>query len=116
MIWHGDAIKQKLRVAATARVEAATAHLQASARENIGVQGPPRSTAGNFPHRDKGRLQASVQATQGETETQVFGDVGSSLPYAGYLEHGTDRMEPRPWLARTLQEQRDVIAQTLGVK
>lgn len=116
MIWNGDFIKERLRIECTQRIATAAAQLQDAAKQNIGIQGPPRSTAGNFPHRDTGNLQENVVAIHGETASQVFASVGTSVPYGPHLEFGTEKMAARPWLKRTTEEQRTSVVETLTAK
>ncbi len=37
--------------------------------------------------------------------------VGTTIRYGKYLEFGTSKMRPRPWLRRTLGEERETIRQ-----
>lgn len=45
---------------------------------------------------------------------QLMGEVGSPLQYAPYLELGTQRMAPRPYLGRTYERERRRIQRILG--
>lgn len=60
---------------------------------------------GQAPNTDTGRLVNSIQV---EVDGgSVF--VGSTLEYAGWLEHGTRRMAARPWLNPALEANRKNI-------
>ncbi len=110
------------------RVQAAGIYLVSRIRENIsipsrtvkivqtksggtkkvlGARGSNRSKPGEFPHKDFGRLRQSI-ASDFKPET-LTARVGTNLAYGRYLEMGTVRMRPRPFLRRTLAEERQVI-------
>lgn len=57
------------------------------------------SVAGEAPNTDTGALVKSVAVEQ-PSDTTAF--VGSGLEYAPYLEFGTTKMKPRPWLQPAL--------------
>jgi HK97 gp10 family phage protein len=61
----------------------------------------PRSIPGEAPAPDKGTLRQSITHDVTETASGASGKIGSTItspPYGAYLEHGTSRMAPRPWL------------------
>ncbi len=65
-------------------------------RESISTPYPPASGPGNPPHRRSGGLWRSIFATRrGDAVT-----VAASAPHGEYLERGTSRMAPRPFLER----------------
>jgi HK97 gp10 family phage protein len=62
------------------------------------------------PHTDTGKLRQSIKfdmATNGES-----GRVGSNLKYAAWLEFGTEKMAPRPWLSVAVDNLKDEISKT----
>ena len=62
------------------------------------------SIAGNPPAVDTGTLRRSI--TYKVNENEKVGRVGSTIknpPYGLYLEYGTSRMKPRPWLRPALE-------------
>ena len=62
------------------------------------------SVAGNSPAVDTGTLRRSI--TYRVDEKEKTGYVGSTIknpPYGAYLEYGTSRMKPRPWLRPALE-------------
>jgi HK97 gp10 family phage protein len=57
-----------------------------------------------------GTLQRSIMFWGGEGEYYV----GSQVHYAGYVEFGTSRMAPRPYLTPALMQNIPMLRQTLG--
>lgn len=49
------------------------------------------------PNTDTGKLVNSIAVEMDWNDTSA--EVGSNLDYAAYLEFGTKKMEPRPWLS-----------------
>lgn len=61
----------------------------------------------NPPAVDTGLLRMSITYTVEETKNKVVGKVGSTLknpPYGAYLEYGTSKMQPRPWLKPAVEK------------
>jgi HK97 gp10 family phage protein len=48
---------------------------------------------------DTGYLRASIATTTGTDGTSVFGEVTAGANYAAYVEHGTSRMAPQPFMS-----------------
>lgn len=71
-----------------------------------GSRGHHPSYAGNPPAPDSGTLLQSVtHSVDIEEDNKVIGRVGSILKnpdYPKFLEYGTSRMQPRPWLSASL--------------
>ncbi len=59
------------------------------------------SSVGEYRKTDTGRLVSSIRANSGHNKTMSW--VGSDLIYSKFLELGTNRMGPRPWLRRSLE-------------
>lgn len=126
MTWNENYIPQLERTVGQ-RVQAAGFHLISAIRRNIsipsrtvsfkdnkngkrvkvlGARGSSRSRPGQFPHKDFGRLRMSIaQDFDGKTSTRV----GTNVDYGRFLEFGTARMAARPWLRRSLMEERQKI-------
>lgn len=79
--------------------------------KKLGARGNNRSRPGEPPHKDYGRLRASVQNDfkQANEEGNPTTLIGTNVPYGRYLEFGTKHMAARPWLRRTLKENRQRI-------
>jgi HK97 gp10 family phage protein len=73
------------------------------------------SIAGNPPAVDTGTLRRSV--TYQVDENELVGYVGSNLkdpPYGAYLEFGTSRMKPRPWLKPATEKSMEKIKEIMA--
>lgn len=70
-----------------------------------GKKGHHPSFAGNPPAPDTGTLMRSITHEVTGNGKQVVGEVGSIIhnsDYPKYLEYGTSKMKPRPWLSASL--------------
>ena len=73
------------------------------------------SVAGNPPAVDTGTLRRSI--TYNVNEKEMYGEVGNTLadsPYGAYLEFGTSRMKPRPWLKPATEKNKTRILQFMS--
>ena len=80
---------------------------------SYGKKKHPPSFAGNPPAPDTGSLMRSVTHSVENENGQAVGYVGSILSnpdYPRYLEYGTSKMQPRPWLKTALIKCQDFIA------
>lgn len=72
-----------------------------------GRKGHHPSYAGNPPAPDTGTLLQSVTHSIEVKDKQAIGYVGSVIKnpdYPRYLEYGTSKMKPRPWLSTALMK------------
>ena len=74
------------------------------------------SVAGAYPAVDTGALRRSITFEVMENKNETRGIVGSNIGnlssnslYPAWLEYGTSRMQPRPWLRPSLEANRDYI-------
>lgn len=73
------------------------------------------SLPNNPPAVDTGTLRRSITYTVDEKKLE--GRVGTTIndpPYGAYLEYGTSRMKPRPWLKPALNKSKETIFKLLG--
>ncbi|WP_422928560.1 hypothetical protein [Singulisphaera sp. PoT] len=92
-------------------VDQAGGLLAMAIKEKISVQGPPRSKPGDPPHIDSGDLIASYD--HATDAARLTAHVGTPIPYAHYLEEGTDTMAARPHIIPALLENADDIARAM---
>lgn len=74
------------------------------------------SMPNNPPAVDTGTLRRSITFKIEEERDTVVGKVGSTLnnpPYPQFLEYGTSKMQPRPWLRPAVKTNEDFIRNTL---
>lgn len=110
MIWYGDTIYEQRRQQFAAQVQIAGDGLSEQMKSTVGVDGPPRSVAGEPPHTDTTDLQQSIGSTLDESDPdRPTAYVGSSIEYGIYLEKGTSKMSPRPWCLSTLKNGKQLI-------
>lgn len=57
------------------------------------------SPAGSPPNADTGRLHTSITtATVADTAERIAVETGTNVPYGAWLEFGTSKMAPRPFM------------------
>ena len=108
------------------RAEHAGDDVAASAVENIAegtartartriVSGSGYSAPGAYPKSKTGRLERSIAVVlkQAKRTTAI---VGTAQLHGRFLELGTGKMEPRPWLLPSFEEARDAETGTLAAE
>ena len=73
--------------------------------KTYGKKGHHPSVEGNPPAPDSGTLMRSITHSVEVINNEVIGSVGSIIEnenYPKYLEYGTNKMKPRPWLSASL--------------
>ena len=83
--------------------------------KTYGKHGHHPSLPGNPPAVDTGTLRRSI--TYSVDEENLVGYVGSVLndpPYEVYLEYGTSRMKPRPWLKPATEKSMEKIKEIMA--
>jgi hypothetical protein len=78
-----------------------------------GKKGTHRASApGEAPANDTGTLVRGINIQPGDEPLSY--DVNSLADYAGYLENGTSKMAPRPYLMPSARESADKIAELIA--
>lgn len=98
--WNGNRVHQEIKADINARLDLAGELIASTIRRNLSTPGPAASAPGQFPHAQSGRLRNSV--TYSTDASKMTLRVGTNVEYAAFLEGGTRRMEPRPFLLRTV--------------
>ncbi len=83
--------------------------------KTYGKHGHHPSLPGNPPAVDTGTLRRSI--TYQVDENNLVGYVGSVIndpPYGAYLEYGTSRMKPRPWLKPATEKSMETIKKIMA--
>ena len=68
------------------------------------ITGAFPSEPGDPPHKQTGTLLKSVAYELVTVADKTIARVGTNLKYGRFLELGTKKMKPRPWLRRALTE------------
>jgi HK97 gp10 family phage protein len=140
-IWHGKRIVEILQSELTRRLTASAMLVTRHAKELVGkegtgtrsksgaveptqarnkkklIEGAFPSSPGEPPHKQTGHLQRSI--TWELRRSGLFGRgliarVGTIVDYGRFLELGTRRMRPRPWLKRSLDAVKPQIKMILS--
>jgi HK97 gp10 family phage protein len=93
--------------ASEAAAQAAAEFLARAVRAAVATPFPPPSAPLTPPHRRSSVLQNSIRAEK----TAEGWSVGSNAPYAAWLETGTRRMAPRPFMLPTVLANADGAAE-----
>lgn len=68
------------------------------------------------PQVQTGRLRSSIIHQVTKDENAIVAEIGSNVTYSKYLEFGTSKMPPYPWLFPAVEEKRKEIIETLKGK
>ncbi len=80
--------------------------------KGVWYHGLDPSAPGEEPKKVTGFLQRSIAHAMSEDKQKAF--VGSNLDYALYLELGTVKMAPRPFLRSVLLQEQETIARIIA--
>jgi len=111
--WYGVDIVDRTNGMALQGCLAGAIHLRDAIQVKIAIIGPPRSQPGEAPHVDTGALRGSIEIIPIPAGQKGY-SVGSGLDYAVYLELGTRKMDPRPFMTVTALEEMDATAQMVA--
>lgn len=82
--------------------------------KTYGKKGHHPSLPGNAPAPDTGTLMRSITHEIKQERDEVIGNVGSILrnpDYPKFLEFGTSKMKPRPWLSTAIEKSQNFMEQ-----
>lgn len=107
--WKGGRAPWAVRSAIADGMERAAAHVKRTMRRLLNVPYPPASVAGESPHRRTGNLRKSIEFWVNRKTLQVWVGPTDEAEYGLYLEFGTKRMDPRPFMFRALKQEESRI-------
>jgi HK97 gp10 family phage protein len=124
--WYGTEVYNKIHAEQKKRVLRAAIFLESYIRKSMKkgtgnvymVAGKPHhaSAEGEPPAVLTGRLRDSITHEIEEQLWDIIGRVGTNVEYARYLELGTKKMAPRPYLRRAIEENRKELIDMLTGK
>lgn len=109
--WFGPKLRGRVDARVGQNLWKAAHHVANETKINLSTAYPPASSPGEFPHLRTGALRASIQPEVDFAQQTAI--VGSDLEYSRYLETGTTKMDPRPFLTTTLEQERTTIRRIL---
>lgn len=122
VVWHGDKVRAAIQAEVGKRLRLCGQLGVTHAKELVSVDGTARTGGGSLayganpskpgdpPHVQTGRLRASIAYEV----SGLVARIGTNVKYGRYLELGTSRMLPRPWLRRMLREKSSQFRAILG--
>jgi HK97 gp10 family phage protein len=107
LVWHGDRLAKEIKADLNGRLAVVGELVAGQLRRNLSTPGPAASAPGQFPHAQSGRLRQAP--TYNVDSRKVSLRIIVPVEYARFLELGTSKMQPRPFLLRTVKELRPQI-------
>jgi len=107
--WNGEAYTQDVKAALGEALIEGSVTLMNQMKSNI--SGPSPSKPGEFPGLDTGDLKSSVNFNilKGELRSKI----GTHKKYGRWLEYGTSKMLPRPWVLRSFELAKNLIREKM---
>jgi len=96
--WYGKKQKKKVRDIIHEVQETAGKQMVAEIKKSINTAFPPASRPGRPPHRRTGNLQKSIDYWVDKKTFHVQIGPNTDALYGIWLEEGTVKMDPRPYL------------------
>lgn len=112
--WNGGSAPWVVRSAIADGMERAAVNVRRAMRRRINKPWPPASRPGQSPRRRTGNLWRSVTYKINRQTLEIWIGPGEQAPYGLYLEYGTKRMAPRPWMFRGLKDEKKRIVNTMN--
>jgi len=72
------------------------------------------SGPGEPPRAQTGRLRASITHRLGDDGGETYAEVGTSVPYGFWLEFGTSKMSPHPFLTPAFEQNKEAIKEYIA--
>ncbi len=111
--WYGPEVKAKLDSQLVKNLHRAAITYKNEVKRVLS-ESPPASAPGEPPHRDTGRLRASISHEVDESAKTAR--VGTNVKYGKFLELGTSKMAARPYLRPTWDRLQEQLKKILATK
>jgi HK97 gp10 family phage protein len=105
LVWYGEERQKEIKSKLERNMQKAVLIVERDAK--INASGRPG------PKVDTGRLRASITTEVEKTNNDIVGRVGTNVVYSKFLEHGTSRMPPYPFLFPALEVNKEHIKELL---
>lgn len=112
IVWKPEQLEQVVKANAAQRLQVAAIHLTNVIKQDLSAPSPPVSAPGTSPHKELGRLRASIN--NAVDKDKLVARVGTNVTYGKFLELGTRHMEARPFLRKNLNEQMPTLKKIIG--
>ena len=128
MKWHGEEAMRRIRTEAGNRVDMAARFVRDRAKELVSRDQPVRiyaksagrsrrgldpSKPGEPPKKVSGHLRINIKKDM--DRARIEARVGTNVPYGKWLELGTRKMAPRPWIRAALVRNAAEIQRRFGI-
>lgn len=100
--WYGPQVIQRVNNETVKRLYQAAMYWETYAKNKVSTPSPPPGDPGQYPGKRKGHLRRNI--THEVNKQAKLARVGTNVVYGKYLEIGTSKMKPRPWMSKTNQE------------
>jgi len=109
--WYDSDVKKACRNELRKRMPLVVEALRSAVVKAISTPCPPHSAPYTPPHAETGKLRQSIFGEV--SEDGLTGIVGTPLEYGRFLEEGTRKMAPRPYLRATFSRMARYLASLL---
>ena len=96
------------------RMKAVGQHMEKRVKANISTAFPPASEPGQYPHMRTGDLRDAISYEAHADAVRIGVATAADCSYAKWLEIGTSKMAPRPFLRMSLDTEVQRIAKMIG--
>lgn len=114
--WYGGKVKKIILTEMMRRMDEVALYLENYVKDSLIVPFPPASVPGEPPHMRSGNLLNSIVKERIGLTLRVGVATAAAANYAKFLEIGTKKMAPRPFLRPALWNNEAYILKILGTR